>query len=59
VNWIDGQRCIKKCKHGENKNIANFMGHDILIIIVVQNLFFIGLYGMDINENHLLVLFEH
>jgi len=35
-----------------------FMGHD-LTIIVIQNQFFIGLYGIDMNVIHLFVLFEH
>jgi hypothetical protein len=34
------------------------MGHD-LATIVVQNLFSIGLYGIDTKVIHLLVLFEH
>jgi len=34
------------------------MGHD-LIIIVVQNLFFISLYGIDIDLINLFVLFKH
>jgi hypothetical protein len=34
------------------------MGHD-LTIIVVQNLFFIGSYGIETYVIHLLVLFEH
>jgi len=34
------------------------MGHD-LAIIVVQNLLFIVLYGIDTNVIHLIVLFEH
>jgi hypothetical protein len=38
--------------------ITNFMGHD-LAIIVVWNLFFIGLYEINMNVIHLLVLFEH
>jgi hypothetical protein len=38
--------------------ITNFMGHN-LAIIVVQNLLFIGSYGIDTNVIHLLVLFEH
>jgi hypothetical protein len=37
--------------------IINFMGHN-LIIIVVQNLLFISSYGIDIDVIHLLVLFE-
>ncbi len=40
------------------KTIINFMGHN-LTIIVVWNLFFIGLYEIDTNVIHLLVLFEH
>jgi hypothetical protein len=39
-------------------NIKNFIGHD-LAIIVVQNLLFIGSYGIDIDVIHLLVLVEH
>jgi len=38
--------------------ITNLMGHD-LTIIVVRNVFFIGLYGINTNVIHLLVLFEH
>jgi hypothetical protein len=34
------------------------MGHD-LAIIVMQNLFFIGSYGIDTDVIHLLALFEH
>jgi hypothetical protein len=34
------------------------MGHN-LAIIIAQNLFFIGLYGIDTDVIHLLVLFEH
>jgi hypothetical protein len=34
------------------------MGHD-LAIIVVRNLFFISLFGIDMDVIHLLVLFEH
>jgi hypothetical protein len=34
------------------------MGHD-LTIIVVQNLFFISLYGVNTYVIYLLVLFEH
>jgi len=34
------------------------MGHD-LTIIVVQNLLFIGSYGIDTNVIHLFVLFEY
>jgi hypothetical protein len=37
--------------------IINFMGHD-LEIIVVWNLFFIGLYGLNIDVIHLFVLFK-
>jgi hypothetical protein len=36
--------------------ITNFMGHD-LTIIVIQNLFFISLYGINTDVIHLLVLF--
>jgi hypothetical protein len=39
-------------------HITNFMGHD-LIIIVVWNLFFISLYGIDTDVIHLFILFEH
>jgi hypothetical protein len=39
-------------------HITNLMGHN-LAIIVVWNLFFIGLYGINIDVIHLLVLFEH
>jgi hypothetical protein len=38
--------------------ITNLMGHD-LTITIVRNLFFIGLYGIDIDVIHLHVLFEH
>jgi hypothetical protein len=38
--------------------IIIFMGHN-LVIIVMQNLLSIGLYGIDTNVIHLLVLFEH
>jgi hypothetical protein len=34
------------------------MGHD-LTIIILRNLFFISLYGINTNVNHLFVLFEH
>jgi hypothetical protein len=34
------------------------MGHD-LIIIVMQNLHFMGLYGIYTDVIHLFVLFEH
>jgi len=37
--------------------ITNFMRHD-LAIIIVQNILFIGLYGINTNVIHLLVLFE-
>jgi len=37
--------------------ITNLMGHN-LIIIVVQNLIFIGLYGINMNIIHLVMLFE-
>ncbi len=37
--------------------ITNFMGHN-LAIIVVRNLFFIGLYGINIDVIHLPILFE-
>ncbi len=40
------------------KTITNFMGHN-LTIIVMRNLFFIGLYEIDTNVIHLFVLFEH
>jgi len=38
--------------------ITNFMGHD-LVIIVMRNVFPIGSYGIDKDVIHLLVLFEH
>ncbi len=38
--------------------VTIFMGHD-LTIIVVLNLLFIGLYGIDMDVIHLLVMFEH
>ncbi len=38
--------------------ITNFMGHD-LVIIVMWNLLFIGSYEIDMNAINLLVLFEH
>ncbi len=34
------------------------MGHD-LVIIIVQNIYFIGLYAIDINIIHLFVLFKY
>jgi hypothetical protein len=34
------------------------MGHN-LVIIVMQNLFFMGSYGIDMNVIHLFILFEH
>jgi hypothetical protein len=55
------QRVACHKTHPTKKNfiyITNFMGHD-LAIIVVQNLLFIGLYGIGIDVIHLLVLFEH
>jgi hypothetical protein len=39
-------------------SITNFMGHD-LAIIVMQILFFISLYGIDMHVIHLLVMLEH
>jgi hypothetical protein len=36
--------------------IANFIGHN-LAIIIVWNLFFISLYGIDMDVIHLLVMF--
>ncbi len=41
-----------------NVFITNFMGHE-LVIIIMQNFLFIGLYGIDTDVIHLLVLFEH
>jgi len=38
--------------------ITNFMGHN-LPIIVLQNIFFIGSYGINTNVIHLLILFEY
>ncbi len=38
--------------------ITSFMGHD-LTIVVVQILFFISAYGIDIDVIHLFVLFKH
>ncbi len=38
--------------------ITNFMGHN-LVIIVMQILFFIGSYGIDMDVIHLFILFEH
>jgi len=38
--------------------ITNFMGHN-LTIIVMQILIFMGLYEIDMDVIHLLVLFEH
>jgi hypothetical protein len=38
-------------------SITNFMGHN-LIIIVAQNLIFIGSYGIDTDVIHLFILFE-
>jgi len=34
------------------------MGHD-LVIIIMQNLFFIGSYGIDMDVIHLLIILEH
>ncbi len=45
-------------KYQKNIYITKFMGHD-LAIIVVQNLFFIGSYGIHMDVIHLLVLFEY
>ncbi len=39
-------------------HITNFMGHN-LIIIIMWKLLFIGLCAIDTNVIHLLVLFEH
>jgi hypothetical protein len=41
-----------------NYYITKFTSHD-LAIIIVQNLFFIGLYVIDIDVIHLFVLFEY
>jgi hypothetical protein len=38
--------------------ITTFMGHN-LVIIIVQNLLFIGSYDIETNVVHLFVLFEH
>jgi len=38
--------------------ITNFISHN-LVIIVVQNMFFIGSYGINTNVIHLFVLFKH
>jgi hypothetical protein len=38
--------------------ITNLMGHD-LTITIMRNLVFLGLYGINTNVIHLLVLFEH
>jgi hypothetical protein len=42
----------------EEDSITNFMGHDFAIIIM-QNLFFIGLYGINMDVIHPLVLFRN
>ncbi len=42
----------------ESSFITNLMGHN-LTIIVVRNVLFIGLYGINMNVINLLVLFEH
>jgi hypothetical protein len=44
--------------HVKSLYITNFMGHN-MAIIVVQNLLFIGSYGIDTNVIYLLVLFKH
>jgi hypothetical protein len=36
----------------------NFMGHN-LAIMVMQNLFFVGLLGINTNALHLFILFEY
>jgi hypothetical protein len=46
------------CAYCNANLITNFMGFN-LAIIVVQNLLFIGLYEINVNVIHLLVLFEH
>ncbi len=54
--WYDLK--IKLMVFTKMKTITNFMGHN-LTIIVMWNLFFIGLYEIDTNVIHLFVLFEH
>jgi hypothetical protein len=49
-------RWIGEYAHGMRAFVTNFMGHD-LIVIVVQNLFIIASYGINTNVIHL--LFEH
>jgi hypothetical protein len=39
-------------------HITNFMGYN-LAIIIMRNLLFIGSYGIDMDVNQLVVLFEH
>jgi len=41
-----------------NYYITKFTGHD-LAITIVQNLLYIGSYGIDIDVIHLFVLFEY
>ncbi len=49
-SWWKLSNFLYMCMH-----ITNFMGHD-LAIIIVQNLFFIGLYGINMDVIHLFVL---
>jgi hypothetical protein len=49
---------IEMLFHSNHHHITNLMDHD-LIIIIEQNLLFVGLYGIGINIIHLFVLFEH
>ncbi len=51
--------CQDRIVHSICHYITNFMGHNLIIIVVVQNLLFIGLYGINTYVSHLLVLFEH
>jgi hypothetical protein len=38
--------------------ITNLMGHD-LAIIIVRNLLFTGMYGINMRVIHIFVLFDH
>jgi hypothetical protein len=40
--------------------IINFLGHNLAIVVmIIQNLFSIGLYYLDTNVIHLFVFFRH
>jgi hypothetical protein len=49
---------ILSCYDEHATIIKNSMGHN-LAIIIMQNMFFIGLYRINIDVIHLFVLFEH